>query len=223
MTHAAIIAATNTRMLLISLILKRDEGGNGRWRRPPKRNSTAHFARNLWCAEITGYAYRFALLVALVAVAAAAPVEEYPPQPYSFSYDTTDEFGTRLTRDESSDANNVKVGSYSYTDASGVGRTVKYTADADGFHATVETNEPGTKSSNPADALYSSSSVEVAPAPAPVAAKPVTVTAVQAPVTVHAVHAAPVAVHAVHAAPFAAHPFTYTAVHPGPFAFAKSA
>ncbi|XP_077555630.1 cuticle protein 10.9-like [Haemaphysalis longicornis] len=164
-----------------------------------------------------------ALLVALVAVAAAAPVEEYPPQPYSFSYDTTDEFGTRLTRDESSDANNVKVGSYSYTDASGVGRTVKYTADADGFHATVETNEPGTKSSNPADALYSSSSVEVAPAPAPVAAKPVTVTAVQAPVTVHAVHAAPVAVHAVHAAPFAAHPFTYTAVHPGPFAFAKSA
>ncbi|KAH9370304.1 hypothetical protein HPB48_007359 [Haemaphysalis longicornis] len=136
-----------------------------------------------------------------------------PPQPYSFSYDTTDEFGTRLTRDESSDANNFKVGSYSYTDATGVTRTVKYTADADGFHATVETNEPGTKSSNPADALYSSSSVEVAPAPAPVVAKPVTVTAVRAPVTVHAVHAAP----------FTAHPVTFTAVHPAPFAFAKSA
>ncbi|XP_077555632.1 cuticle protein 10.9-like [Haemaphysalis longicornis] len=154
-----------------------------------------------------------ALLVALVAVTAAAAVEEYPPQPYSFSYDTTDEFGTRLTRDESSDANNFKVGSYSYTDATGVTRTVKYTADADGFHATVETNEPGTKSSNPADALYSSSSVEVAPAPAPVVAKPVTVTAVRAPVTVHAVHAAP----------FTAHPVTFTAVHPAPFAFAKSA
>ncbi|KAH9370298.1 hypothetical protein HPB48_007365 [Haemaphysalis longicornis] len=86
-----------------------------------------------------------------------------PPQPYSFSYDNTDEFGTRLNP---------------YTDATGVTRTVKYTADADGFHATVETNEPGTKSSSPADVLYTSSAVEVAPAPAPVAAKPVTVTAV---------------------------------------------
>ncbi|KAH6938971.1 hypothetical protein HPB50_015332 [Hyalomma asiaticum] len=189
-------------------------------------------------------------LFCLVAVAASAPLEDYPPQPYSFSYDTTDEFGTRLTREESSDANNVKVGSYSYTDATGVGRTVKYTADADGFHATVETNEPGTKSSNPADALYSSSAVEVAPAPAaavvakPVvtAVKPVVVQAAPATVAVHttpvvhaapyAVHATPVAVHAVHPAQFAVagSPLTYAhqvapvaVVHPAPFTIAKSA
>ncbi|XP_077552969.1 cuticle protein 10.9-like [Haemaphysalis longicornis] len=133
------------------------------------------------------------LLCCLIAVAAAAPVEEYPPQPYSFSYDNTDEFGTRLTREETGDANNFKVGSYSYTDATGVTRTVKYTADATGFHATVETNEPGTKSSSPADVLYTSSAVEVAPAPAPVVAKPV---------TVHTVHPAQfVAAHPVAFAP----------------------
>ncbi|KAH9370300.1 hypothetical protein HPB48_007363 [Haemaphysalis longicornis] len=155
-----------------------------------------------------------------------------PPQPYAFSYDNTDEFGTRLTRDESSDANNNRVGSYSYSDAAGLTRTVKYTADAGGFHATVETNEPGTKTSTPADALYSSSSVEVGPAP--VVAKPVTVHAVQA------VHATPVHTVATHPVtygvphPFAytgvPHPFAYTgvrpvgyAVHPAPFTYAKSA
>ncbi|KAH7962030.1 hypothetical protein HPB52_014000 [Rhipicephalus sanguineus] len=184
------------------------------------------------------------LLCCLVAVAASAPVEEYPPQPYSFSYDTTDEFGTRLTREESGDANNNKVGSYSYTDANGISRTVKYTADAEGFHATVETNEPGTKSSNPADALYTSAAVEVAPAPAaavvakPVVAavKPVVVQAAPAPVTVHAVqavHPAQFDVHAVHPAQFAVHaaPVAYTTghqvapltlVHAAPFTIGKA-
>ncbi|KAL1421404.1 hypothetical protein MTO96_004097 [Rhipicephalus appendiculatus] len=184
------------------------------------------------------------LLCCLLAVAASAPVEEYPPQPYSFSYDTTDEFGTRLTREESGDANNNKVGSYSYTDASGITRTVKYTADAEGFHATVETNEPGTKSSNPADALYTSAAVEVVPAPAaPVVAKPVVasvkpvvVQAAPAPVTVHAVqavHPAQFAVHAVHPAQYAVHaaPFAYatghhvaplTLVHQAPFTIGKA-
>ncbi|KAH7966637.1 hypothetical protein HPB49_018159 [Dermacentor silvarum] len=167
-------------------------------------------------------------LFCLVAVATAAPLEDYPPQPYSFSYDTTDEYGTRLTRAESSDVNNNKVGSYSYTDAQGITRVVKYTADAEGFHATVETNEPGTKSSNPADALYTSSSVEVAPAPAAtVVAKPVVVQSAPATVAVHsapatvAVHATPVAVHAVHPAQFAVHPAQY-ALHPAQYALAGS-
>ncbi|XP_037290106.2 cuticle protein 10.9 [Rhipicephalus microplus] len=136
------------------------------------------------------------LLCCILAVAASAPVEEYPPQPYSFSYDTTDEFGTRLTREETGDANNYKVGSYSYTDPSGITRTVKYTADAEGFHVTVETNEPGTKSSNPADVLYSSAAVDVAPAPAtPVVAKPV-VPAVKPVVVQAAPHPAQFAIHA---------------------------
>ncbi|XP_075534913.1 cuticle protein 16.8-like [Dermacentor variabilis] len=181
-------------------------------------------------------------LFCFVAVAAAAAVEDYPPQPYGFSYDSTDEYGTRLTREESGDANNNKVGSYSYTDAQGISRTVRYTADAEGFHATVETNEPGTKSSNPADALYTSSAVEVAPAPAAaVVAKPVVVQSAPAtvavhatPVAVHAVHPAQYAVHpaqyavhpaqyAVHPAQYAVHPAQYAVVHPAPFTVAKSA
>ncbi|XP_077552972.1 uncharacterized protein LOC144167656 [Haemaphysalis longicornis] len=156
------------------------------------------------------------LLCCLAAIAASATVEQYPPQPYSFSYDNTDEFGTRLTREETGDENNYKVGSYSYVDATGITRTVRYTADATGFHATVETNEPGTKTSSPADALYSSSAVEVAPAPTPVVAKPVTVVAAR-PVAVAPVKAVPVAVAPVKAVPVAAvRPYPVAAVHAGP-------
>ncbi|XP_040067737.1 cuticle protein 16.8-like [Ixodes scapularis] len=89
-----------------------------------------------------------------------------------------------MTRQETGDALNNKVGSYSYVDAHGVARTVNYVADALGFRATVETNEPGTKTSAPADAPTYSSAVEVA-----------------APVVVKAVHPAPVVVKAVHPAP----------------------
>ncbi|XP_077512454.1 cuticle protein 16.8-like [Amblyomma americanum] len=169
------------------------------------------------------------LLCCLAAIAASAPVEEFPPQPYSFSYDTTDEFGTRLTREETGDANNNKVGSYSYTDAAGIARTVRYTADAEGFHATVETNEPGTKTSNPADALYTSGAVEVPAAPVvakPVVAavKPVVVQAAPAPVAVHAVHAVHPAQFAVAAGPYTyGHHFGPVAlVHPAPYTIGKA-
>ncbi|XP_077555626.1 cuticle protein 16.8-like [Haemaphysalis longicornis] len=162
------------------------------------------------------------LLCCVLALAAAQqqPSLDGPPQPYSFSYDNTDEFGTRMTQQESGDENNNKVGSYSYTDANGLTRTVKYTADAEGFHVVVETNEPGTKTSNPADAQIVSNAAEVAPAPAPApvvvkAPAPVVRTVQATPVTVHAVHAAPVAVHAVHAAP------TFT-LHAAPVSFATA-
>ncbi|CAN8021221.1 unnamed protein product, partial [Ixodes persulcatus] len=105
-----------------------------------------------------------------------------PPQPYSFGFDNVDEFGTRMTRQETGDEFNNKVGSYSYVDALGVSRVVKYVADATGFHPTVETNEPGTKTSVPADAPFFSTAVE-GPHPVVVKAAPVA--------AVHAVHAAP--------------------------------
>ncbi|KAG0431817.1 hypothetical protein HPB47_021429 [Ixodes persulcatus] len=130
------------------------------------------------------------------------------------SVDNTDENGTRITQEETGDENNVKTGSYSYTDPFGMQRTVKYVADATGFHVTIETNEPGTKTSNPADAQIISSSVE-APAPAPVVVKPAPVvvkTVQQAPVTVHAVHASPV-VHAIQAPISYAAPITYDTAH----------
>ncbi|EEC14154.1 cuticle protein, putative [Ixodes scapularis] len=149
------------------------------------------------------------------------PLCTQPAQPYSFAYDNTDEFGTRLAREETGDANNNKVGSYSYTDAAGVFRTVKYVANADGFHATVETNEPGTKSSNPADAPVVSSAVE---GPHPVALKTaeVVVKAVRPAAAVANVpRPAPVAVQAVHAAPYVVNafqpaPLTVQTVHAAP-------
>ncbi|KAL1421408.1 hypothetical protein MTO96_004101 [Rhipicephalus appendiculatus] len=105
--------------------------------------------------------YTKVLLCCLVAYAAAQQANlDGPPQPYSFSYDNTDEFGTRISQQETGDENNNKVGSYSYVDPNGVTRTVKYTADADGFHVVVETNEPGTKTSNPADAQYVANPIE---------------------------------------------------------------
>ncbi|KAK8758829.1 hypothetical protein V5799_003536 [Amblyomma americanum] len=123
------------------------------------------------------------LLCCVLAIAAAQqPPADGPPQPYTFSYDNTDEFGTRISQQETGDENNNKVGSYSYTDANGLTRTVKYTADADGFHVVVETNEPGTKTSNPADAQYISNAADVAPAPAPVAVKPAPVVVKATPV-----------------------------------------
>lgn len=167
------------------------------------------------------------ILLCLTAYAAGQVVvepvrqEEAPPQPYSFRYDTTDEFGSRTTREETSDENNNKVGSYSYVDANGISRTVRYVADAEGFHVTIETNEPGTRTSNPAQAQITSTAVEPPPEAAPVAVQalhgvPAGVVVRSAPtaVTLHAapvdaVQAAPVAVHAgpaaVHAAPVTLH------------------
>ncbi|KAM7301919.1 cuticle protein 16.8-like [Ixodes scapularis] len=163
-----------------------------------------------------------ALLCCLAAyVTAQVAVESNPPQPYSFAFDNTDEFGTRLTRQETGDEFNGKVGSYSYTDAAGVYRTVNYVADAAGFRATVNTNEPGTKTSEPADAATVSAAVE---GPHPVSVKavrpaPVVVKAVgPAPVLLKAVHPAPVAFQAVHASPVALHD-----VHAGPVAYAQQA
>ncbi|KAM7301794.1 cuticle protein 16.8-like [Ixodes scapularis] len=127
------------------------------------------------------------LLCCFVVCVASQHVEvEPPPQPYSFGFDSTNENGTRITQQETGDENNVKTGSYSYTDPYGIQRTVKYVADAEGFHVTIETNEPGTKSSNPADAQIVSASVE-APAPVEVKASPVVVKVAQQVPVVHAI------------------------------------
>ncbi|XP_037273100.2 cuticle protein 10.9 [Rhipicephalus microplus] len=90
----------------------------------------------------------------------------YPPQPYSFGYDNVDEFGTQSYHKERSEANNVKTGTYGYRDASGIFRRVSYVADANGFRATVDTNEPGTAAGSGADVVFKARPVRV-----PVAAK----------------------------------------------------
>ncbi|KAG0413894.1 hypothetical protein HPB47_008957 [Ixodes persulcatus] len=74
--------------------------------------------------------------------------------PFSFGYDTVDEYGTKLFHKEQSDANNARTGSYGYMDANGIYRRVNYVADANGFRATIETNEPGTQAGRSADAIF---------------------------------------------------------------------
>ncbi|KAK8776937.1 uncharacterized protein LOC144123013 [Amblyomma americanum] len=93
--------------------------------------------------------------------AAAEPV--YPPLPYSFGYDTVDEYGNKQFHKEESDSNNIKTGSYGYTDANGLYRRVHYVADSTGFHVTVTTNEPGTAPGRSANAIFNADPVVVPP------------------------------------------------------------
>ncbi|RWS17570.1 cuticle protein-like protein [Dinothrombium tinctorium] len=91
------------------------------------------------------------------------------PMPYNFQYDTVDEYGTQLTRQETGDESGAVRGSYSYRDPDGVYRVVDYIADQNGFRATVRTNEPGTAkdhSGDPADTTW-----EIAQPPAGVVEK----------------------------------------------------
>ncbi|XP_054159725.1 cuticle protein 16.8-like [Oppia nitens] len=90
-----------------------------------------------------------------IARALAVPVQHERPEPYSYGYTASDEFGTTWTRQESGDEQGNVRGSYSYREANGIGRTVEYTADAvNGFQAHVVTNEPGTVDHATAGALY---------------------------------------------------------------------
>lgn len=83
----------------------------------------------------------------------AADQNEDPDLPYTINYDHTDEHGTRIYRLEITDADNVRMGTYGYMDAKGLYRQVHYLADSTGFHVYVCTNEPGTETSYPADAV----------------------------------------------------------------------
>ncbi|KAH7966471.1 hypothetical protein HPB49_016660 [Dermacentor silvarum] len=87
-----------------------------------------------------------------------------PPQPYSFGYDNVDEYGNRQFRSEQGDSKNAKTGSYGYRDVNGLYRWVNYVADANGFRATVDTNEPGTAPGASADAVFNAAPI-VPPVP----------------------------------------------------------
>ncbi|XP_042150265.1 uncharacterized protein LOC120850764 [Ixodes scapularis] len=96
----------------------------------------------------------------------------YPPQPYNFGYDTADEYGTKQFHKEQGDASNTKTGTYGYSDANGLFRRVNYVADAGGFRATVETNEPGTEAGQSADAVFNANPVVTGPTAAAAYAVP---------------------------------------------------
>ncbi|GIY97164.1 hypothetical protein CEXT_576791 [Caerostris extrusa] len=80
-------------------------------------------------------------------------------RPYTFNYDVLRNDGQiRNSRSESADGSGRVQGSYFLTNDEGHYREVLYLADEDGFRTIIRTNEPGTKSSNPAgvDMEYSS-------------------------------------------------------------------
>ncbi|XP_076357714.1 cuticle protein 14-like [Tachypleus tridentatus] len=79
---------------------------------------------------------------------------------YNFGYDEGHLAGGTFRR-ESGDGYGNKVGSYGLKEADGRVRTVRYLADATGFHADVKTNEPGVEAKDPADVAISKSKVVV--------------------------------------------------------------
>ncbi|XP_003737240.1 adult-specific rigid cuticular protein 15.7 [Galendromus occidentalis] len=74
---------------------------------------------------------------------------------YDFKYDIKDGYGNVNGRQEKGGYHGV-VGSYYLGEIDGRHRSVQYQADKLGFRASVKTNEPGTKSSEPAFAPYHS-------------------------------------------------------------------
>lgn len=74
---------------------------------------------------------------------------------YNFGYDESHATGGSSRREEQT--NGVRRGSYSLSDADGRHRVVNYIADADGFRASIQTNEPGVEPKDPADTLINKS------------------------------------------------------------------
>lgn len=79
---------------------------------------------------------------------------------YSFGYDEAGATGGSF-RHEKSDAYGNRVGSYGLTGADGRVRVVNYVADANGYRANVQTNEPGTESRDTAGVAVNKGPVSV--------------------------------------------------------------
>lgn len=76
------------------------------------------------------------------------------PKPYSFDYNAADDEGNTHYRNEQGDEQGNVRGTYGYTDNQGLYRIVEYVADANGFRATIRTNEPGVDGKeSPADVV----------------------------------------------------------------------
>ncbi|XP_076334094.1 uncharacterized protein LOC143238061 isoform X1 [Tachypleus tridentatus] len=90
------------------------------------------------------------------------PVYPSIPTPYTFGYVAPADGGFSA-RQESGDGYGRVAGSYKVSDPDGRLRKVHYTAGPEGFRAHVYTNEPGTKTSNPADVIIQSSAPDPPP------------------------------------------------------------
>ncbi|KAK8787506.1 hypothetical protein V5799_022706 [Amblyomma americanum] len=85
-----------------------------------------------------------------------AAYEDVRPKPFNFGY-VAQGLGGSSSRQEVADGSGRVQGSYTISTAEGGQRKVKYAADAGGFRAIVDTNEPGTASESPADVAFRSS------------------------------------------------------------------
>jgi hypothetical protein len=119
----------------------------------------------------------------------------------------------------------VQVGSYGLRDIDGRTRVVNYVADAAGFRANIQTNEPGVEPKDPAAVLINKAAAIVAPAYAPaVAAAPlVAPAAVAAPIKgfaapIAAPFAAPIAAPVAYAAPVSTSSYSVATSHVAPAA-----
>ncbi|UYV65418.1 hypothetical protein LAZ67_3004309 [Cordylochernes scorpioides] len=93
-------------------------------------------------------------------------VYEEPPKPYSYGYNIDDGYDNRRYHNEDSDTLGHKKGSYGYTSANGLYRTVNYVADDQGYRAQIMSNEPGVGPEGAADV-----ELKVNPVPASVQAE----------------------------------------------------
>jgi len=148
---------------------------------------------------------KFAIVLALVGYAAAGVVQYSAPVGvahlstgassqfrsqdnignYAFGYNEDHSTGGTFRREQGGPG--VMVGSYGLRDIDGRTRVVNYVADAGGYRANIQTNEPGVEPKDPAAVLINKAQAIVAPAvAAPLAAPIAHYGAVAAPLAVHA-------------------------------------
>ncbi|XP_022655158.1 cuticle protein 16.8-like [Varroa jacobsoni] len=99
-------------------------------------------------------------IIAVLVAVAAAQIDQYgdlsQPTPYEYAYTAESDEGSH-GHSEKFDGNSRAEGNYFLKLADGRERHVTYTADESGFHPEIQTNELGTESKNPGDAVYVSS------------------------------------------------------------------
>jgi hypothetical protein len=129
---------------------------------------------------------------------------------YAFGYNEDHATGGTFRREQGSAG--VQVGSYGLRDADGRVRVVNYVADAAGFRANVQSNEPGVEAKDPANVLINKAQAIVAAAAPAVVAPAAEVYAAPA---VHTNYlSAPVVHHTAHiAAPVQSHSYSVSTQH----------
>jgi len=127
---------------------------------------------------LIGYVYGGVLGVPAVGVLNTGTSAQFRSQDnignYAFGYNEDHSTGGTFRREQGGPG--VQVGSYGLRDIDGRVRVVNYVADAAGFRANIQTNEPGVEPKDPAAVLINKAAAIVGPGvAAPLVAGPVAV------------------------------------------------